>query len=78
MMPSWLMEAAMYTQRPSTRLVVNTLVVCAWTWMVLIPTGALAQSSVTGVVKDNPTGNWLNPLGVMTARTVKFTAQWDF
>jgi hypothetical protein len=26
----------------------------------------------------NPTGNWLNPLGVMTARTVKFTAQWDF
>ena len=26
----------------------------------------------------NPTGNWLNPLGVMTARTVKFTGQWDF
>ena len=26
----------------------------------------------------NPTGNWLNPTGVMTARTVKFTAQWDF
>jgi hypothetical protein len=26
----------------------------------------------------NPTGNWLNPTGVMTARTVKLTAQWDF
>jgi Carboxypeptidase regulatory-like domain len=139
----------MYAQRPCTRLIVHTLVVSVW--MVLIPTAALAQSSITGVVKDssgavlpgvtveaasdvliekvrtavsdgtgqyrivdlragtytvtftlsgfntfkreelelptdfvatvnagNPTGNWLNPLGVMTARTVKLTAQWDF
>ena len=78
----------MYTQRPSTRLVVNTLVVCAWIWMVLVPTGALAQSSMFNLLNPdtilaynqtyNPTGNWLNPTGVMTARTVKLTAQWDF
>ena len=41
----------MYTQRPSSRLVMNTLVVCAW--MVVLPTAAFAQSSITGVVKDS-------------------------
>ena len=41
----------MYTQRPSRRSVVNTLVVCAW--MVALPAAVFAQSSITGVVKDS-------------------------
>ena len=41
----------MYTQRPSSRLAMNTLVVCAW--MVALPTAVFAQSSITGVVKDS-------------------------
>jgi Carboxypeptidase regulatory-like domain len=41
----------MYTQRPILRLVVNTLVVCAW--MIALPTAVFAQSSITGVVKDS-------------------------
>jgi hypothetical protein len=41
----------MYTQRPHRRFVVNALVVCAW--MAFLPSAVLAQSSITGVVKDS-------------------------
>ena len=41
----------MYTQRPDLRVVANILMMFAW--MVLLPSAALAQSSIAGVVKDS-------------------------
>src|SRR4030095_16996918 len=44
-------RADMYTQSPHPRLSVNTLLVFAW--ILLLPTAALAQSAIAGVVKDS-------------------------
>ena len=41
----------MHTRRPDPRFFANTLLV--FTWMLLLPTAALAQSAIAGVVKDS-------------------------